>query len=480
MIMRISTQEITIQSVAHSQAEQRNILFINQLNGSSLPIQRLRLSGWHVIHYDHAQHAAESIQQCQVGIVQFDKFDQEFVFRLQRLFQLQPDMRWLALVGKPELDDPRLRSLIRNNFYDFHTPPFDINRLNIILGHAYGFARLFDDSGKDNGASPVDENGMVGISPQTVQLRRSIRKAAGTSTPILICGESGTGKELVASSIHAHSAQRNGPFVAVNCASLPASLIQAELFGHEKGAFTGAHTRKIGLIQSAAGGTLFLDEIGDLGTELQVNLLRFLQEKTITRVGGHEEIPVDARVVAATNMDLESAVASGAFRKDLYYRLNVIQIRTVPLRERREDIEYLALHFLEKFRSQGKRMINGFSSEALMALNQYDWPGNIRELSNKVLRALVIAEGKIITAADLDLRASHGNTEITSLEEARSQAEANAILGMMVYTRKNMSETARLLGITRATLYRLISKHNIMLPRQKGDMDIACPCAKDE
>jgi DNA-binding NtrC family response regulator len=476
--MRGSTQEITIPSVAQSQAEQRNILFINQLNGASLPIQRLRLSGWNVIQYDHVQHAMRPIEQCQVGIVQFDRFDPEFIFRLQKLLHMQPGIRWLALVGKAELDDERLRTLIRNNFHDFHTPPLDINRLNIILGHAYGFARLLGQS--DTGdVSPVDDNGMVGISPQTMQLRKNIRKAAGTATPILICGESGTGKELVASSIHAHSAQRNGPFVAVNCASLPASLIQAELFGHEKGAFTGAHTRKVGLIESAAGGTLFLDEIGDLSTELQVNLLRFLQEKTITRVGGHEEIPVDARVIAATNMDLESAIESGTFRKDLYYRLNVIQIRTIPLRERREDIEHLALHFLEKFRDQGKRRITGFSAEALIALNQYDWPGNIRELSNKVLRALVVAEGKIITAADLDLRSSDVNPEITSLEEARSQAEANAILCMMVYTRKNMSETARLLGITRATLYRLISKHNIMLPRQRGEIGIACPAVKD-
>jgi DNA-binding NtrC family response regulator len=470
MMMRSLAQESNIRSIAQISSEQRTILFINQVNGSSLPVQRLRALGWHVIQFNHVENSLKVVENCQVGLVQFERFDAEFVFGLQKLFQLQPDMRWVALVGKGELEDKRLTTLIRNNFYDFHTLPLDINRLNIVLGHAHGLARLAEAQDQpETGA--VDEDGMVGISPPVAQLRKHIRKAAVTDTPILISGESGTGKELVARSIHRHSAQGKGPFVAVNCASLPATLIQAELFGHEKGAFTGAHARKIGLIEAAANGTLFLDEIGDLSIELQTNLLRFLQERTITRVGGHDEIPVNARVIAATNVDLERAIEAGTFRKDLYYRLNVIQVRTVPLRERREDIECLAMHFLEKFRHQGKRRLKGFSAEALKALGQHGWPGNIRELSNKILRAVVVAEGKIITAEDLDLNTSQDHGNVASLEEARNLAEARAIQSMMVYTRKNMSETARLLGITRATLYRLISKHNLMLAREREEAD---------
>jgi len=349
--------------------------------------------------------------------------------------------------------------------------PIDLDRLNVILGHAHGFNRLVHEAKGKEHLNVIDEYGIVGVSQQIVHLRNLIRKAATTDSPVLILGESGTGKELVASAIHAQSAKRDGPFIAVNCASLPASLIQAELFGYEKGAFTGADSRKIGLIESAAGGTLFLDEIGDLSASLQVNLLRFLQERRITRVGGHEEIPVNARVIAATNLDLESEIESEAFRKDLYYRLNVIQIRTSSLRERREDIEHLARHFLEKFRSQRKRGKIGFSAEAIMAMHQHDWPGNVRELSNKILRALIIAEGKAITAADLELAGSRASQIITSLDEVRSEAEAKAIVKMIIFTKKNMSETARLLGVTRATLYRLIAKHNILASAQKDDIE---------
>lgn len=469
--MYISTQKNAVRLIGQAEGDDRSILFLTPSSGSSQPIQRLRSAGWHVISCNPGQESMEGIELCQIGIVHFQKFNAEFITFLQHMFGRYPDIRWIALVDKPQLENARIKSLISENFHDFHTMPIDLDRLNVILGHAHGFNRLVHEARKKDPLQVIDDYGIVGVSRQIEHLRNMISKAATTDSPVLILGESGTGKELVASAIHAQSAKRDGPFIAVNCASLPATLIQAELFGYEKGAFTGADSRKIGLIESAAGGTLFLDEIGDLSASLQVNLLRFLQEKRITRVGGHEEIPVNVRVIAATNLDLESEIESEAFRKDLYYRLNVIQVRTTPLRERREDIEYLARHFLEKFRNERKKAKIGFSAEALMAIHQYDWPGNVRELSNKILRAMIIAEGKAITAADLDLAGTRASQVITSLDEVRSEAEAKAIVKVIIFTKKNMSETARLLGVTRATLYRLIAKHNILASAQKDDIE---------
>lgn len=466
--MRITTQENTVEMTYPSNNEQRCVLFISQTDSSYLPAQRLALLGWQVIQRNIELNADVQIEQCIIGIVHLGKFDSDFVARLKRLFLRHQNVYWLALVDKAELGDERLRELIRDYFYDFHCLPLDFNRLNIILGHAYGLAKLINES-SENSIHPVDENGIVGLSPRIVQLRSLIKKAAASNAPVLICGESGTGKELVASSIHAHSLLRAKPFVAVNCASLPGSLIQSELFGHEKGAFTGAHAKKIGHIEAAAGGTLFLDEIGDLSPGLQVNLLRFLQEKKICRVGGHEEITVDARVIAATNVHLEKAIEFGSFRLDLYYRLNVIRIDVPPLRERQGDIELLAQHFLEKYKDQKNQKITGFSSEALHAMRQHHWPGNIRELINRIRRAMIMAERKLISPEDLDLTSQMTDHALSSLEAARDKAEGEAIMAMMAHTKTNMSEAARLLGVTRATLYRLITKHKILLRRPKDE-----------
>jgi DNA-binding NtrC family response regulator len=293
------------------------------------------------------------------------------------------------------------------------------------------------------------------------QLFQQIGKIASIDFSVLICGESGTGKELAAQAIHQVSDRAAGPFVAVNCGALPKDLIQAELFGHEKGAFTGAERRRIGRVEAAQGGTLFLDEIGDLPLELQIHLLRFLQEKTIDRVGGSGQISVDVRVIAATNVNLERAVKEGRFREDLYYRLNVLHLDMPPLRERAEDVQLLAHHLLAKFASRINPNLQGFSQQAIECLNAHTWPGNVREMVNRIQRAVVMCEGKLIRPRDLGLDQDGPIQHLDTLAEARAKAEKAAIEATLQAVRNNVSKAARHLGISRVTLYRLMELHSI-------------------
>jgi DNA-binding NtrC family response regulator len=284
---------------------------------------------------------------------------------------------------------------------------------------------------------------------------------ACVDAPVLITGESGVGKELAAMAVHERSQRAQGRFVAVNCGALPANLIQSELFGYEKGAFTGAAARKIGHFESAAGGTIFLDEIGDLSLDLQINLLRFLQERTIERVGGTGKIQVDARVIAATHVDLEKAVAEGRFREDLYYRLHVLNLRVPSLRDRTGDIDLLARFFFEKFSKDRRPQIRGFSQRAIQAMNDHPWPGNVRELINRVRRAMVMSEKRLISAEDLGFQPALLLGRQQTLDQVRDQAEKSAILASLQRARRNISRAARDLGVSRVTLYRLLEKHTI-------------------
>jgi two-component system response regulator HydG len=367
---------------------------------------------------------------------------------------------WIGLCGPSVLRTAPLRELVVNYLFDYHTLPVDLDRLAHTAGHAYGRALLRAEQAA--GIPISDSMGMVGASASIGQLRAQIRKVAATNAPVLIGGESGSGKELAAQAIHRVSARAGGPFIAVNCGAISPALVHSELFGHERGSFTGAVSARRGLIEAAHGGTIFLDEIGDLSLDLQTNLLRFLQEKTISRVGSSRAIRVDARVVAASHVNLEKAVAAGRFRQDLFYRLNVLTLAVPALRERRGDIAMLAEHFLHECLAETGRRIEGYSQQALSAMLAHDWPGNVRELFNRVQRAVVMTDRRLIGATDLGLAGEPAQIQV-GLDNARIQAEREAIHLSLQRVGRNVSQAARELGVSRMTLYRLMEKHGIAL-----------------
>jgi DNA-binding NtrC family response regulator len=380
---------------------------------------------------------------------------------LDQFLRRHCQMQWVGVPTHALLQEPAWRALVLDHLCDFHTPPLDRERLVHTLGHAHGWATLR----ARNGAGANDANNVAGAilgqSPAIVTLRAQIRKVACVNAPVLIWGESGSGKELAAHAIHAQSPRARGPFVPINCGALPPNLIQSELFGHERGAFTGAGKEKAGLIESANGGTIFLDEIGDLPKDIQANLLRFLQERTIMRVGATREIPVDVRVIAASHVNLKHASALGNFREDLYYRLSVFPIDVPPLRERKADVPALAELFFRQFAADKGAHVKGFSSHAMRAMQRHDWPGNVRELINCVRRAMVLADGSLITPTDLNLPEPEMPPASDGLADSRVRAERDAICASLLNAGKNVTQAARELGVSRMTLYRLLAKHNI-------------------
>jgi DNA-binding NtrC family response regulator len=362
---------------------------------------------------------------------------------------------WVAGVSAEQLDAPAVRRLIRDYCYDYVTLPCPGNVLDTVIGHAHGMARLACDSTAVLAQPGLD--GIIGESAAMKALARTLCKAAMTEAPVFIAGETGTGKELAAQALHSHSRRRALPFVAINCGAIPHALIQSELFGYERGAFTGAQARKLGRIEMANGGTLFLDEIGDLPMESQASLLRFLQEGSFQRLGGHDTVRVDVRVVSATHHDLDAAIAQGRFRADLYHRLCVLRLAQPPLRERGHDIDLLAQHALSRYSTEGQRVIKGFAPCARRALHAYDWPGNVRELINRVRQAVVMCEGRLITAADLALDAVVAPPPPT-LEEVRADATRRALESALQRNRGRLVDAARELDISRVTLYRLMQR----------------------
>jgi len=371
-------------------------------------------------------------------------------------------VKWIAVFRSQALEDAALRQLVHDHCMDFHTWPLDANRLSHTLGHAHGIAAL---AGRAPPAGPCTMR-LTGQSPAIVLLRQQLLKVAAADAPVLIWGESGTGKELVARAIHEQSGRADGPFVPINCAAIPASLVQSELFGYEKGAFTGAGAGKRGLIEAGSGGSIFLDEIGDLPLDLQANLLRFLQEKTIYRVGGTRCVAVDARIIAASHVKLGEAVARGHFREDLFYRLNVLTLQVPALRERRDDVVPLAEEVFRSFATERARGVRGFSAAALRALRAHQWPGNVRELLNRVRRAAVMADGPLIQPHDLELEAGGGTSGAEGLDSARERAEKTA-LQQQLEAGRSITVVARELGVSRMTLYRLMAKHGLQRPARR-------------
>ncbi|MDT4812043.1 DNA-binding transcriptional regulator NtrC [compost metagenome] len=419
-------------------------------------IPGLAAAGWSI---ERRMLGEPDVPCCDVGLLRLTPSHLQRVETIKQLIH-RSGTEWVAVLAPGSLNVRGLVDFVREWFFDFHTLPFDDVLVQMTLGRAYGKASLCQH------ASPSDigeRDELLGDSQNIRDLRALLRKLAPNDAPVLIRGESGTGKELVAQTLHRLSPRAGQPFIAINCGAIPEQLIQSELFGHEKGAFTGAHQRKIGRIEAADGGTLFLDEIGDLPLELQANLLRFLQESCIERVGSCESIGVNVRVVAATHIDLEEAIRNGRFREDLYYRLNVLKVRTAPLRERISDLPFLANHFAQFYGIEIGRRPRRFSREALNAMAEHSWPGNVRELSNRIRSALVLAEGREIEVADLGLDQIENDAALClTLEDYKLRAERQALCDALTRYADNHSRAARMLGISRPTFYRLLHKHQLV------------------
>jgi len=414
-------------------------------------------SGWVAERVSDVEALAAEAPRCRVGIAVLDDCA---AFSRTGLLGAIPgtDLEWIGIASPKAVEDPACAQLLCG-FFDYLTLPVDAEHLRFALGHAHGKAQLRERQLRVGAGAAT--HGMIGASPPMQHLYRTIEKVARADAPVLISGESGTGKELAAQAIHRASSRRNGPFVAVNCGAIPSSLIQSQLFGHEKGSFTSAHRREIGSLEAAGGGTLFLDEIGDLPLEAQASLLRFLQESTITRVGSTESLKLDVRVVAATHVDLVAAVRERRFREDLFYRLNVLRVEVPPLRVRRDDVEALARHVLARYRRDASPALLGFSEAALAGLRAHSWPGNVRELVNRVHGAMILCEGTWITPADLGLDSPPRSLGAISLAGARQSSERELVLAALQRNAHNVSATARELGVSRVTLYRLARRLSI-------------------
>ncbi|MCE5211011.1 MAG: PEP-CTERM-box response regulator transcription factor [Deltaproteobacteria bacterium] len=351
---------------------------------------------------------------------------------------------------------------VEKGAYDFFYKPIQLDELKVVLHRAFHVSQLEQEQRALQQKLSTDNfQGMIGTNQRMQDVFSDIRKVASTDEPVLITGESGTGKELVARALHHTSLRKDNKFVPINCGAIPENLIESELFGHEKGAFTGAHIQRKGKFEMADGGTLFLDEIGELPLNLQVKLLRFLQDGMVERVGGRETIPVNTRVIAATNRDLKEAMKDGKFREDLFFRLGVIMIDLPPLRERNEDILLLAKVFLDRYTQANKKRIKGFTNHALDAIEQYLWPGNVRELENRIKRAVIMADGKKITPEDLEIGESFQKREHVGLKEARDMLEKELVVKSLARNDGNLTKASVDLGVSRPTLYDLMEKYGI-------------------
>jgi two-component system NtrC family response regulator len=379
---------------------------------------------------------------------------------LSALLAIDPQAKVIIVSGQGDRQNA-LRA-VGAGAYDFLCKPIDMDELRLVLKRCFYVAELEQEYRAEqmNRRAEVFE-GMLGASSQMDAVFNFIRKVAPTGAPVLILGESGTGKEMVAQAIHRRSLQGGGPFIAINCNSIPENLLESELFGHEKGSFTGAHTQRKGHIESAAGGTLFLDEIGELPAPVQVKLLRFLQEKRFQRVGGRQEIHSDARVIAATNVNLQASIADGKFREDLYFRLAVVVVKVPPLRERGDDISLVAKEFLRRYGLEHAKPAVTFAADALRAIHLHSWPGNVRELQNRVQRAVIMAEGKRVTADDLELTSALDGLPPQTLKDARESAEREIVQDALRRHKGKITPAALELGISRPTLYELMEKLGI-------------------
>ena len=383
---------------------------------------------------------------------------------LAEILALKPDTKVIVASGHGARESA-LRA-IASGAYDFYQKPVDIDELGLIVRRAFQLHAIEAENvrlAQAGGSEATVLGGMITAAPEMLKVARTIERVATADVSVMLLGASGTGKELLARGVHQSSGRRDGAFVAINCAAIPENLLEAELFGHEKGAFTGAVKTNQGKIEQAQGGTLFLDEVGDIPLPLQVKLLRFLQERVIERIGGRVPIAVDTRIVCATHQNLEVMIADGRFREDLFYRLAEIVVRIPSLAERPGDAPLLARHFLLRFAKDMNPAVKGLAPDALSAIDSWNWPGNVRELENRMKRAVIMADGRLVTAADLDLpgQARNDDGDVINLKTAREAADRKAIRRALARSEGNISSSAKLLGISRPTLYDLLKQYRM-------------------
>jgi two-component system NtrC family response regulator len=381
---------------------------------------------------------------------------------LQEILNLKPDTKVIVITGNDDRENA-IRA-IGLGAWLFFQKPVDPELLGVIVERAYSLCEL-EQENRELSRNLVKEpmQGIIATSPEMLEVCKTVERVAPSDATSLLLGESGTGKELLARALHALSSRAKQRFVAINCAAIPENLLERELFGYEKGAFTGATKQTQGNVEYANGGTLFLDEVGDLPLPLQAKLLRFIQERVIVRVGGRKEIPIDVRLVCATHQELPELIKQGRFREDLYYRISEIVINIPPLRERSGEAVVLANHFLDTESQRQKKTGMSFSTDALAAMDAYEWPGNVRELQNRIKRAVILTEGKQITASNLELAPVDAAPLLLNLRQVREKAESQALLNAFQQANGKISQAAKMLGITRPTFYALAKKYNLGL-----------------
>jgi two-component system NtrC family response regulator len=423
--------------------------------------------GYEVVCAGDRQAAIEALRAHEPSVVTLDLglppdpdgTDEGFAV-LQEILRLKPDTKVIVASGHGARESAL--KAIGMGAYDFYKKPVDIDDLGLIVARAFHLHEIEEENRRLESGSPTTVLGsIITASPEMLKVAKTIERVATADVSVMLLGASGTGKELLARAVHEKS-ERRGEFIAINCAAIPENLLEAELFGYERGAFTGAVKSNVGKIELAQGGTLFLDEVGDIPLPLQVKLLRFLQERVIERIGGRQPIAVDTRIVCATHQDLDAMIADGRFREDLYYRLAEIVVKIPSLAERPGDAALLARHFVNRFGRELKTGVQSLSADALAAIDAYAWPGNVRELENRLKRAVIMADGKTVTAADLDLNSSESeDVEAINLRAAREMADRKAIRQAMSRTDNNISGAAKLLGISRPTLYDLLKQYRL-------------------
>jgi DNA-binding NtrC family response regulator len=439
---------------------QKRLLCIAADAGHADALLRETMHEWDIRYVESLAEAGRELRNNRylVGLLMHDR-ELSRPAEVDTFLRRHSDIQWVGVFRPRDLENATCRDLVVEHLCDYHTAPVDPVRLSHTLGHAHGWAMLRRSIGVPRVQSASDSP-LIGSCDAIMRLRAQVERVAKVAAPVLIWGESGSGKELTAQAIHASSERAAAPFIPINCGAISPSLIHSELFGYERGAFTGAQRAKAGLIESADGGTLFLDEIGDLPRDQQANLLRFLQEKTITRLGSTRQVRVDVRVIAASHVQLQHAVAKGDFREDLYYRLAVLPVTVPPLRERTDDLVALAEHFFQLYANEKSPRLKGFSTRAIEAIMDYEWPGNVRELINRVRRAMVMADGRLIMPEDLGLSRAI-QVSAPALDDARMRSERSALRECLDRSGQNVSRAARDLGVSRTTMYRLLSKHGM-------------------